>query len=102
MGRGRFDYDLRSLPREQFADARRPLDHHHAALLEQLGEADRLEVFAAGDAVGVEVEDFQTSGVVDVEQDEGGTADGAGIAAQAGEQAADELRLTRAELAGNG
>jgi len=84
---------------EQRRDALRPFDDDYAALLEQLAEADRFEIVRAVDPVGVEVEDAKSAGVVDVQQDERGTADRARVATESADEAADELRLAGTELA---
>src|SRR5205823_6579033 len=89
-----------ALRRQQRFDALRPLDDDYSAgLFQQLGKTDRLEIFAAADAVSVEVEDFEPAGIVDVEQDERRAADRVDVDAQTREQTADELRLSRAHLA---
>jgi hypothetical protein len=50
-------------------------------------------------AIGVEVEDFQPSGVVDVEQDKRRAADRMRIAAESFDDAAGELRFAGAQVA---
>lgn len=87
---------------KQRLDPLGPFDDDHPTLFEQLGKADRFEVIWAVDAIGVEVIDRETAGVVDVEQDKRGAADGAGGAAQAPDEATDELCLSRAQVAVEG
>src|SRR5207302_611178 len=87
---------------QQSGDALGPFDDDDSVLVEELGEADGFEIVGAVDAVGVEVEEGEAAGVVDVQEDEGGAGDGAGVAAEADEQAADELGFAGAEVAVEG
>ncbi len=99
---GDFQGDVDALFREDVRYARRPFHYDNAVLVEKLGEADVDEVFAAVDAVGVEMKDGEARGLVDVEEDEGGAGDSAGVAAEGADQAADELGFAGAELAFEG
>ncbi len=95
---GDFQGDVDAIFGEDVCYARRPFDYDNAVLVEKLGEADVDEVFAAVDAVGVEVKDGKARGLINVEKDEGGAGDSAGIAAEGTDQAADELGFAGAEL----
>src|SRR5690349_8100811 len=99
---GRLDPHVDSIFGKQLRDAIRPFDDHNAALFEQFGEADGFEIFGPVDAVGVEMVDRELATGVDVEQNEGGTGDGAGVAAETADEAAHELGLAGAELAVEG
>src|SRR5690242_10100009 len=89
---------MNGIPRKKRAYLVRPLHNDQAVLLEQLGEADCLEILGAADAIGVKVKELEPPGVVDVEQDESGAGDGALIAPKALEQAAHEVGFARAHL----
>ena len=92
-----FDRDIDSPDRENFGDSARPFHDDDAALFEEFAEADFFEICGAGDAIGVEVKDGEAAAAVDVQEYEGGAADGAGVCAEGGGEAADEPGFACAE-----
>lgn len=99
---GRLNAHIDAPRREQRTDSLGPLDDDHAALFQQLGTANRFEVIGAGDAIRVEMEDCQPAAGIDIQEDKCRAADRARPAAEAPDQAADELRLTGAQVAVKG
>src|SRR5437016_5825752 len=84
---------------EQGGDAVDPLNDHHAAVLQEIGEAEDVEVFASRNAIGIEMKDAKAWRFVDVEQDERLAADELRIAVYAVDESADELGFAGALLA---
>ncbi len=87
---------------QERVDALGPFDGNHAALFQQFGETDGLEIVGSADAVGVQMEDGQSAAVVDIQQDERGAGDGTRLATETADQAADELGFSGAQVSVEG
>lgn len=85
--------------RQERADAFRPFNHDHTALIEQLGKADRFEIVRAGHTICVQVKDRQPPARIDIQENERRTAHRARRASKASNESADELRFTGTEIA---
>ena len=98
----RFEGDLDAVLGQEVFDPPGPFDDDDAALVEEFRKTDRLEILRATDAVGVEVVNREAAAGVDVEEDERGAAHAAGGAAEAFDEAADELGFAGSQVSVQG
>ena len=88
--------------RQKVAHPAGPFDHDYPPLFQQFFESNPLKIFRAAYAIGIQMKQSQPAALVDVQQNVCRTADGTRVAAEAAQQAADELGLAGAKFAFEG